>query len=91
MFAKINEEVEGRDINVKEFYRDIYKKLEIVRKVLEETDIPGNIGSVTQPRNGKVTINSDRTVTYTPNKDFSGTDTFTYTVIDGKGGNQLVQ
>jgi len=30
-----------------------------------------NIGSVTQPRNGKVTINSDRTVTYTPNKDFS--------------------
>jgi len=41
MFAKINEEVEGRDINVKEFYRDIYKKLEIVRKVLEETDIPG--------------------------------------------------
>lgn len=45
-----------------------------------------NIGSVTQPRNGKVTINSDRTVTYTPNKDFAGTDTFTYTVIDGKGG-----
>ncbi|NLU28115.1 MAG: flagellar hook-length control protein FliK, partial [Hungateiclostridium thermocellum] len=40
MFAKINEEVEGRDINVKEFYRDIYKKLEIVSKVLEETDIP---------------------------------------------------
>jgi len=27
MFAKINEEVEGRDINVKEFYRDIYKSL----------------------------------------------------------------
>ena len=48
-----------------------------------------NIGSVTQPRNGKVTINSDRTVTYTPNKDFSGTDTFTYTVIDGKGGKSV--
>jgi len=47
-----------------------------------------NIGSVTQPRNGKVTINSDRTVTYTPNKDFSGTDTFTYTVIE-KGGNSV--
>jgi len=49
-----------------------------------------NIGSVTQPQNGKVTINSDRTVTYTPNKDFSGTDTFTYTVIDGKGGKSPV-
>lgn len=48
-----------------------------------------NIGSVTQPRNGKVTINSDRTVTYTPNKDFSGIDTFTYTVIDGKGGKSV--
>jgi len=48
-----------------------------------------NIGSVTQPRNGRVTINSDRTVTYTPNKDFSGIDTFTYTVIDGKGGKSV--
>ncbi|ABN51995.1 MAG TPA: flagellar hook-length control protein FliK [Hungateiclostridium thermocellum] len=57
MFAKINEEVEGRDINVKEFYRDIYKKLEIVRKVLEETDIPGKQEILNKVDNIKSDIN----------------------------------
>jgi CshA-type fibril repeat protein len=36
--------------------------------------------------NGTVTINPDGTITYTPNPDFSGTDTITYTVSDGRGG-----
>ena len=36
--------------------------------------------------NGTVVINPDGTVTYTPNKDFNGTDTITYTISDGKGG-----
>ena len=31
-------------------------------------------------------INGDGTVTYTPNADFNGTDSFTYTVTDGDGG-----
>ncbi|WP_299770823.1 Ig-like domain-containing protein, partial [uncultured Dokdonia sp.] len=30
--------------------------------------------------NGTVTINADGTVTYTPDPDFNGTDTFDYTV-----------
>ncbi|QRD53658.1 tandem-95 repeat protein (plasmid) [Pseudosulfitobacter pseudonitzschiae] len=36
--------------------------------------------------NGTVVMNADGTYTYTPNADFNGTDSFTYTVKDGKGG-----
>ena len=43
------------------------------------------VQSVTQPANGSVE-NSGTDFTYTPDKGFSGTDTFTYTVSDGHGG-----
>jgi len=39
-----------------------------------------------QGANGSVTINTDSTLTYAPNKNFCGTDTFSYTLSDGKGG-----
>ena len=39
--------------------------------------------TVTQPANGKVTVDPvTSAVTYTPNKDYAGTDTFTYTVCN---------
>ncbi len=41
------------------------------------------ITEVTQGANGAVTINSNGTVTYTPNPDFNGADSFTYTVTSG--------
>ncbi|MFV8226837.1 beta strand repeat-containing protein, partial [Christiangramia aquimixticola] len=41
------------------------------------TDV--EVTSVTQPDNGSVVINPDGTVTYTPNPDYNGTDTFEYT------------
>ncbi|MGE2832750.1 Ig-like domain-containing protein [Mycobacterium sp. SMC-4] len=37
----------------------------------------------TQPKNGTVALNADGTFTYTPKLDFTGTDSFTYTVSDG--------
>ncbi|WP_203653028.1 CshA/CshB family fibrillar adhesin-related protein [Demequina activiva] len=40
---------------------------------------------VSDPADGEVTINSDGTVTYTPDTDFSGADSFTYTVQDAEG------
>ena len=43
------------------------------------------VTSVTQPGNGAV-INNGTDVTYTPNADFFGSDSFTYTVGDGNGG-----
>ena len=36
--------------------------------------------------NGTVTVNSDGTLRYTPNADFTGDDVITYTVSDGYGG-----
>jgi len=42
--------------------------------------------SATQGRNGSVTINTDSTLTYAPGRNFSGNDTFTYTLSDGKDG-----
>jgi len=42
--------------------------------------------NATQGSNGSVTINTDSTLTYTPNRNFCGTDTFTYTMSDGNGG-----
>ncbi len=41
---------------------------------------------VTQGADGAVAINADDTVTYTPNADFNGVDSFDYTVSDGEGG-----
>jgi hypothetical protein len=43
------------------------------------TTIPTGLG----PRNGSVTVNSDGTLTYTPNAGFAGIDSFTYQINDG--------
>ncbi len=41
---------------------------------------------MTQPANGAVVVNADKTVTYTPAPGFTGSDGFTYTLSDGRGG-----
>ena len=51
-----------------------------------DSDVEGDtltIQSVTQGANGSVVDNGDGTLTYTPNPDWNGVDTFTYTVSDG--------
>jgi VCBS repeat-containing protein len=45
---------------------------------------PLSVISNTPPSNGTVTQNPDGSFTYTPNPDFCGTDSFTYTVSDGQ-------
>ena len=53
-----------------------------------DTDVDGDtlsIQSVSQPTNGTV-INNGADLTYTPNLNFNGGDTFTYTIHDGYGG-----
>jgi len=45
-----------------------------------------SITGVTQGRFGRVTINPDGTLTYTPLKTYKDLDSFTYTVSDGLGG-----
>ncbi len=41
-------------------------------------------GTFTTTKGGKVVIAADGTATYTPPEDFSGTDSFSYTVTDGE-------
>jgi len=55
-----------------------------------DSDVDGDnltVVAVTQAANGSVNITgSGKTLTYKPRNGFSGTDTFNYTVSDGKGG-----
>ncbi|MBV1788760.1 cadherin-like domain-containing protein, partial [Marinobacterium sp. D7] len=43
------------------------------------------ITSNTDPAHGTLTLNGDGTFTYTPDQDYSGADSFTYTAVDGNG------
>jgi RHS repeat-associated protein len=47
---------------------------------------PLKVTTATQPTNGSVTINPNNSVKYTPKTDFTGIDSFNYTISDGKGG-----
>jgi VCBS repeat-containing protein len=51
-----------------------------------DTDVDGDALSavlVSGPANGALTLNADGTFTYTPDKNFNGTDTFAYKANDG--------
>jgi len=55
-----------------------------------DTDVDGTVVASTVaigrgPSNGSVVNNGDGTVTYTPNADFNGSDTYTYTLRDNNG------
>ncbi|MET3761790.1 VCBS repeat-containing protein [Sphingomonas sp. UYEF23] len=60
----------------------------IVAVLANDSDVDGNPLTVTaaSAANGTVTILPDGTVRYTPNPDFNGSDTITYTISDGQGG-----
>ncbi|NJO63026.1 MAG: PKD domain-containing protein [Richelia sp. RM2_1_2] len=62
----------------------------IINVLDNDTDADGTINRSTiaistAPTNGNITINDDNTITYTPNSNDSGADTFTYTVQDNEG------
>jgi hypothetical protein len=42
--------------------------------------------ATTEPTNGSIVVNPDSTIDYTPDPDFYGIDTFTYTIQDANGG-----
>ena len=44
-----------------------------------------SVRSAAKPKTGSATVNADNTVTYEPNADFNGEDSFTYTVVDDTG------
>src|SRR5262249_32149647 len=60
-----------------------------INVLANDTDPDGDALTVTAvgtPAHGTARINADNTVTYTPARDYNGTDSFTYTISDGHGG-----
>ncbi len=62
--------------------------LEGINVLANDTDPDGDTLTVSHAEadNGSVTINADGTLDYTPDADFNGSDTITYTISDGNGG-----
>ncbi len=54
-----------------------------------DSDVDGDTLSVTQAsaQNGSVSVGSDQVLLYTPDANYFGSDTLSYTVSDGEGGN----
>ncbi|MBP2700678.1 tandem-95 repeat protein, partial [Vibrio parahaemolyticus] len=60
---------------------------------LSATDVDGDTLTFTQstdPKDGKVTVDSNGNWTYAPNPDFHGNDKFDVIVSDGKGGTDTI-
>lgn len=54
-----------------------------------DSDVDGDtlsVASIGEVTNGTAVLNADGTITYTPNPNFNGYDTFSYVVSDGHGG-----
>jgi VCBS repeat-containing protein len=69
----------------------VYEDNSVVINVLDnDSDMDGDsikLDSIsTKPSNGSVTINDNGTITYTPNADYHGEDSFIYKINDGRGG-----
>lgn len=47
---------------------------------------PLTVTAVTQPMHGKATLNRNGTITYQARRDYTGQDSFDYTISDGRGG-----
>jgi len=65
-----------------------------VRLVVNDTDADGDAltvvaGTFATAQGGSVTINADGSYVYTPATNFSGADSFNYTVNDGRGGSDV--
>jgi len=70
-----------------------YRNQSLLAEVLEnDSDANTDMLAIiifSDPEHGTALVNGDKTVTYTPEKDFTGTDTFIYMVSDGKSGNSM--
>ena len=66
----------------------------VVVSLVNDTDIDGDtltVSGFTQPEHGTVGLNADGSFSYTPDADYNGADSFTYTVSDGQDGFDTAQ
>jgi len=67
-------------------FEDTPVNIDVLSNDLEPEGDTLSVVSATNLSHGTVAIESDNTITYTPENDFYGNDSFTYTVSDGNGG-----
>jgi hypothetical protein len=60
--------------------------IDVLENDSDADDDPLQVLRVRQPARGRVVINADGTLIYTPRPGFLGADTFTYTISDGRSG-----
>ena len=61
----------------------------VISALANDTDAENDtlsITSTTDPSHGSVSISEDNQILYTPEADYTGTDSFDYTISDGNGG-----
>jgi CshA-type fibril repeat protein/VCBS repeat-containing protein len=59
----------------------------LIPVLTNDRDVDGAaVTSVSAPEHGAAEVNPDGTIAYTPEADYSGEDSFSYTVDDGNGG-----
>ena len=65
---------------------DIIGTFNVVVNDIPVVSGPLTVSAITSgPANGRVSINTDNTITYVPNTDFAGTDNFTYRLVNSLG------
>ncbi len=65
---------------------DIVGRFNVLSNDLPVVSGPLTISAITvSPANGRVSINTDNTITYLPNADFAGIDNFTYRIVNSLG------
>lgn len=60
----------------------------VINVLMNDSDVDNDVltvSAVGDPVNGTAEINPDNTITYSPNPNWSGTDSFSYTINDGNG------
>ncbi len=57
----------------------------VIGVLYNDADVSLGVISVSDPLHGIAIINPDKTITYIPDDDFGGIDTFSYQIIDGYG------
>ncbi len=62
----------------------------VINLIVNDTDVDGTVNSntitiINPPGKGKITTNGNGAVTYVPDTDYNGADSFTYTIKDNTG------
>ncbi len=80
-----NDPPSANDDNISVLEDTPVENINVLANDVEVDNEPIIISSVTQSEHGLILINTDNTLSYTPNANFYGTDDFTYTISDREG------